>query len=730
MLLRILLCALVIVVARPGIGWADTGTSRRAPVDISEDARLYSCGKVRGKVTIRFKPDVKLKELVAWAMGFSCKNFVFAKGVGGRSAQVTIIAPKKMSRAQAWRLFLVALRSMNLAVVAKGHVLELVEAPQAKGHALSVRRRAPASSERMTRMLMRPEHISVDELAAALTALKSAAGDIVTLSRAGVVLITDYGSHVSKMAALARQVDRPLPGEKLYAIRVKHVDAVELADKLREILKAPTTAPAPRRPARRGRRKARASTSAPSVHAIPSNLVADGRTNTLFVLATKPAYRRVRAVVIRLDVPIAGEKVGHIHIYKLQNSDAEELSGSLNQLLTGNKSSAASKAARRPPTPSAGSHPSLEGEVRMGFDKPSNALMFIASMRDYLALKQIIKTLDKPRKQVYVEVTILEVETGSGFELGTTFHGGRQGKNGSVIIGGLQHKDFRSADVKGTLAKTGALGGIVGSPLAGAEKFLGTTIPSFGAFFQAISGRSDLEVLSTPHILTANHEPAEISSGENIPFKSGVVGGDITGTQPQFQPVQRQKVALTLKLTPHINASNIITLDVDLAMQGLKKDDFEGLGASWTEHSIKNTVMVHDQESVVIGGLVKESNERRVSKVPLLGDVPILGHLFRNTVSEKKRTNILVILTPHLVANNFEAHRIMQRRLRERREFLRSSSVLRGLRYRTSVDYGRKRGVIEEINRAVRRAESDAAEMRKLEQRAPAPPDGEVVTRR
>jgi general secretion pathway protein D len=353
--------------------------------------------------------------------------------------------------------------------------------------------------------------------------------------------------------------------------------------------------------------------------------------------------------------------------------------------------------------------------------------MFIASMRDYLALKQIIKTLDAPRRQVYVEVTILEVETGSGFDLGTTFHGGRRGKNGSIIVGGVQHKDFSSADVKGALSKDGALGGLIGAPLEGAEKFLGTTIPSFGAFFQAMSGRTDLEVLSTPHILTANHKAATVSSGENIPYKAGVVSGDVTGTQPQFQPVQREKVALTLEITPHINASNIITLDVDLAMKGLKRDDFEGLGASWTEHSIKNTVMVHDQESVVIGGLVKESTDRRVSKVPVLGDIPLLGYLFRHTTSAKKRSNILVILTPHLVANNFDAHRIMQRRLRERREFLRSSKVLRGLRYRTSVNYGRKRGLVEEINQAVRRAERDAAEMRKLEKRITPPADGPVV---
>src|SRR5690606_35778440 len=143
-------------------------------------------------------------------MGFTCKNFVYSAGVGGRSAKITIIAPKKMTPQQAWRVFLVGLQTMNLTVVPKGNVLKILEAPQAKTSSLPLYRRgAPAGTDQLVRMVIRPRHLSADDLTTALNTLKSKDGAVQSLGSSGMVLVTDYGSHIQKMRALIQSIDRP-----------------------------------------------------------------------------------------------------------------------------------------------------------------------------------------------------------------------------------------------------------------------------------------------------------------------------------------------------------------------------------------------------------------------------------------------------------------------------------------------------------------------------------------
>lgn len=206
-----------------------------------EEDSLYDCPEKRrkGRYVVSLKPETELTDLIKWAMTFHCKNFVYTSEISRRSSKVTIMTPNKMTANEAWRVFLVALQSMNLTVVPKGNVMEIVERPKANQQPLPIftKGRAP-STDQMVRVIMRPEFLSVEDLAGVFTELKSSEGKVKPLPNAGIVMVTDLGSNTRSMANIMLSVDKPVAGEKLYMIKVQYADANELSTKLNEILGA------------------------------------------------------------------------------------------------------------------------------------------------------------------------------------------------------------------------------------------------------------------------------------------------------------------------------------------------------------------------------------------------------------------------------------------------------------------------------------------------------------
>jgi general secretion pathway protein D len=652
------------------------------PAATGEDESLYNCAKAKGKFKVNLAPDVELKDLVTWAFSFTCKNFIFSSAIATRAAKVTIKSPEQMSAREAWRVFLVALQSMGLTVVPKGNVLEIVEYSQAKSQPLPIYTRGrPAASDQMVRAVLRPDHLPPDDVANLLTELKSKDGAVKAIPKAGVVVVTDFGSHISKMASLMSAVDTPVSGERLFMIRVKYADAVQLATTLSEILGSKEAAgggggaPTPRR---RGRGREgdspapepeTSSVSPAEVEsAVPSKIMADERTNSLIVLASEPAYLRVKALVNRLDVSIDVEGSGKIFVYPLENADAEEMGTTLTAVISGvqqppSGGGAGTPGNRRQPEPPRPQAPAgsvgdgaaaFEGQVRVTHDKPTNAIVVVASFKDFLALRDVIRRLDVPRPQVYIEATIAEIGVDNGRDLGTAWHAGAEVGDGDLIVGGVQHTNLSSLNVATLATATGLIGGALGHLLPGAEELLGQSIPSFGILFNALATTSNVNVLQSPHLLTTDNEEAEISVGQNIPYQSALVGG-FGGQQGgaggffPTQSIQRQDVELNLKITPQINASDMVKLEIDLTINDIASQDFAGLGPSWSKRTLKDTVVVKDQQAVVLGGIISDKMTHSESKVPLLGDIPVLGWLFKNTTTTSNKTELLVFITPRVV---------------------------------------------------------------------------------
>ena len=713
-----------------------------------EDEALYSCKKRTGLVAVTFKPETELKDLITWVMGYTCKNFILDPRVVSTGKKVTVMAPVKMTTTEAYRLFLVALSTMGLTIVPKGNVLRIVESAMAKSETVPIYKRGvPPDEDQVVRYILRPTYTQVETLRQALDSVRSPAGSVLV---AGTMLvITDYASQVRDMMSLARSIDVPGGSDGIYTIPVRHADATQLAQKLNDILgisaaaaqgggvrRPPTNVPtAPGMPVPQVPQQGQGGDDVAA--AVPSKILTDDRTNTLIVVSSEAGYLRVKALVDRLDIALDTESGQAIHVYPLENALAEELANTLNSAM-GQASARPGAQPGRPgapgapaavpqiPAPAPAPGPggldnlgaSLEGQVRVIGDKPTNSLIVMSSGRDFIAIKDVVRRLDQPRKQVFIEAVILEVQLTKDLEIGSSSHGGLpvDGSN-ALLLGGVQTPNLRSISAATSLASaTGLIGGLIGSPLQGSQTFLGTSIPSFGLLFQALATQNNTDVLSAPHIIAIDNEKTEFSVGNNIPYKAGLsfggfglpAAGGTSGapTGSIGQNIQRQDLNLSLNVTPHISSQDVVRLELEQETKDIAGSDAE-LGPTWSQRKLKTQVVVHDQQSVVIGGLIQERDVYSVTKVPLLGEIPILGHLFKFSTKSKKKTNLLILLTPYIIKDQLDMQQIRERKMRERQEFVESFATLNEMKYEPKVDYRRKRGLVEDINRSIQSVEED-----------------------
>jgi len=587
-------------------------------------------------------------------------------------------------------------------------VLEIVELPQARRHALPVvmpGAAAPAGDEVM-RFVFRPARIPVDDLMAALKPLASADGELVPLPRAGLLVVTDTGAHLARMRELADEVDQGGPESGVYTLPIQRARAGDLAPLLRELLAGDGAT-------------AKESGAIPA-EAAATRILVDERTNALVLLATRAAYGRARALVERLDIDTGTGGGGRAHIVALRHGDAVKMAETLNATLGG-----AAQPARTVPAKGEPAAGAIEGQVRVTADALSNSLLIWADTRDFVSVREIVRQLDSARPQVFIEALIVEVTAGQRRDIGVAWHGGRVDRKGDLWFGGLASDSLNSATfTKSQVSWTGLLAGVVGVPIPGVESLLGTSIPSFTVLFQALAENDYVDILSSPTLMTTDNVKATLSVGQNVAYKSGVRGVSTT-PGAALESIDRQKVGLTLDVTPHVGAGGEVRLDLDITIQDLIGQD--ELGPSWSERKVTNTVVVRDADTAVIGGLVARKKQKVVSKVPLLGDIPVVGHLFKTTHSEERKTNLVVLLTPYVLADPLDRARSVDRVLARRSEVLGALERLDAMEMRPHPDGSRLRGLVAEIDRAVRQVEEQKALLDSLDM-TPTIPAGPVDT--
>ncbi len=709
---RVATLALITVLARTATADVTGEPKGKEAPALGEDEQLYSCKSRSGEVAVQFKPEMEVKELLTWVMGFTCKNFVLDPRIVSTGRKVTIIAPSRMTASEAYRLFLVALSTINYTLVPKGNIVKVVESQQAKFQTLPlIKGGGVDGNDTFVRYVYRPNYAQADSLVQAFTQLKSDSGDVQLIG--GMLLVTDYGSHVKDMMSLGKLIDVPKGADGLYLLPVKHADASKLREKLDQLLGlqaavgAPVGKPDPKAP------------PMPIATAVPSKILVDERTNTLIIAATANAYERVKALVEGIDVALDIEGGASVHVYRLGSSVAEELAKTLEAAVgSGRSQPTAAKAGAPAPPPTTPVDPlgtALEGQVRVIADKPTNALIIMSSGRDYFALKEIIRQLDVPRRQVYIETVILEVSAGSSLDFGTSSHGGMPGLGG-MMLGGVQLPSLSSlALTSGAGAlPSGMVGALIGKELPNSQSLFGKSIPSYGILFQALANNDRTRVITAPSIIGIDNEETNHRSGVNISYERGsssFQNGGVTTTQN----IERKPLELKLWIKPHVFVDEQVMIELKLDSEDLGGED-RLKQPIWNNRNIETRLIVRDQQTVVVGGMTQEREFSTAAKVPLLGDLPILGHLFKYTRREKRKTNLLVMMTPYIVKDHLDLQMMVDRKLRENREFAGSFNALDHARYIPKMDYTRKRGLLEEINRSVITVEDDVATRASLKQ--------------
>ena len=367
-------------------------------------------------------------------------------------------------------------------------------------------------------------------------------------------------------------------------------------------------------------------------------VVPDERTNALIILASEHDMIKIKNLIRLLDKDTPkGE--GDIHVYYLENANAEDLSKVLMAI-----PSKEQKDTKK------GKAPVVSKEVQVVADKATNSLVITAKKDDFIVLENVIRKLDIPRRMVYIEALIMEVSMTKDFDLGVEWQAGEDvgshdGRNVGVVGGSL------SGDVISQMGTGFSLGVLGDSITIGGVEFL-----SIAAIIRAYQKDSDVNILSTPQILTTDNEEAQIIVGENVPY---ITKQETTTTDTDYTTYEYKDVGVTLKITPQINLERFVRLKIFQEVISLKKgtDEFR---PTTLKRSAETTVIVKDKNTVVIGGIIGESSDIGHYQVPCLGNIPGLGWLFSSESSTETKTNLFIFLTPHIIENPVEAKKVYQ----------------------------------------------------------------------
>ena len=664
--------------------------------------------------------DADLPELVKAISNITGRRFIY----GGKLRQIkaTVYSPEKVTVAEAYSAFLSILETNGMTLIPHGRFMKIVETPGVVTQTTPVVGTAtpvPYEDRYVTR-LYRVANVDANEVSTMLQKFKSKDGDITVYPPGNLLVITDTGSNIQRMLRIVEEVDVGGAGDQLWVEPIHYASAEEVANKLNEILDLKGGAGGKPGAAGGGGSKTGA------------RIIPDNRTNSLIVTSTSPDYMRLLELIKRIDVPQSGE--GEVHVLPLQHAGCKDLSGTLNSILGASAGGAgggggARGAAARSAPPAVGSTDDIfEGQVKVTCDEASNKLVITSSRRDYAQLRNVIDELDEPRRQVFIEAVIMDVSVDRVTTFGIGYHAGAPisspgGLSDSVLYGGENMKlslgGLPPVDQLQALAL-----GIRGPDIPIAENLFGISVPAFGVVLHAMAQDGDSNVLATPHILATDNVPAEISIGKNIPLQQNLGGGlgnlaslagggtagglgNMAGLLGSLGGMGggaglRQDVGTKIKVTPHVNDSDQVRLELseEISNEGAPVGDLAAVPIE--KRTAKTTLIVRDQQTVVIGGLMRDSATNSEVKIPVLGDIPILGVLFKQTRRVKSKSNLLLILTPYVIRDQDDLRVIFERKMQERQEFIDRYFVFDERRgWEPPVDYARSNGLIEDIRQSI-----------------------------
>ncbi len=579
-------------------------------------------------------------EAVAAAVGkMTNRNFLIDPRVRGT---INIVSARPVPSSAVYGIFLSALRLQGFTAVESGNVTKILPEADAKLHGGPLAPRGAASGDRLQTQVYTLRYTSAAQLLPVLRPIISPNNTIAAFPGTNSLVITDYGDNLRRIERIIEAIDRPGEGGEPVVIPLRYAAAADVLQTLNRVLPDSVVGT----PGQAG--------------AIDAStrlyLAQDPRTNSVIVRSENPArIEQVRSLVRQLDVPTG--TAANVHVVYLKNAEATRVAQTLRGILSGEAAPLATSAPASGAPPGApgsapgggGQPPIAQGGGMVQADPASNALLISAPDAMFAHIKAIIDKLDVRRAQVYVEALIVEITADKAAEFGVQWQSlpditrpGSQGFGGTNFTGTGTGANILEASVNpltlGTGINVGVVRGQVTIPGVG-------TVTNLAALARALETDANANILSTPNLLMLDNEEAKIVIGQNVPFITGQYAqtGSATTATP-FQTIERRDVGLTLRVKPQVSEGGTVRLQIFQEASAVR--DATPAGPITDKRAIESTVLIDDGQIVALGGLVQDDVRSGVEKVPILGDIPLLGLLFRYETRKQTKTNLMVFLRP------------------------------------------------------------------------------------
>lgn len=611
-------------------------------------------------------PDTDIMEITRHMQKLTGINLILDKDVKGK---VSISAPTPITVGDAWKAYLAALNMANFSLVKSGAFYKIINARDIRYTPTKIYTgNYTPDTENYVMRVISLKHVSAAEIARNFRPFMSRYGRIIDIKQTNTIIIADTGTNINRLAKMVKFLDVKGHEEELQIVKMKHSSAQEIAKLLDNILKGGSggAGAAAGRPGTATPRFTPGTGGGSESTAMISRIIAEPRTNSIIAMANAEGAKQLRELISKLDVRLVSSGSNRVHVYYLNYGDSEELSKTLQSIVsgaapTGGGGNAAGGATRFTSFRGGGDQesPIFSAEVKITSDKNNNALVVTASPTDWLTLKDVIGRLDIPRDQVYVEGMILEANVSKLRSFGTEYAGAYG--QGNVQRAGMLNRGAQNSDLLGLL-QTGvpvALGGFFAGVGIGPTRTIETTNPNGGtsrlkvnavnAFVKAIASHGSTNILATPQILALDNTEATFEVGQTTPIINQTVGnGGVIQNS-----TSSQEAKLSLKITPQINkVTRFVKLKINQQINDFSASESPNPsgGLPTTTRAAVTEVMVRDRDTIAMGGLLRDTERVTHTKIPILGDIPVVGWLFKNQSREIQKVNLLFFMTPRILA--------------------------------------------------------------------------------
>ena len=580
--------------------------------------------------TINLK-DTDIRELIQFVSDATGTTIVVDPVVKGK---VRVISSKPVSASELYELFLSVLDVHGYTAVRSGDIVRVIPSKDARSAPLDVSddRSSMTSDEYMTQVI-RLENISAAKLIPVLRPLVPQQAHMAAYAPSNAIIISDVSANIDKIRDIIERMDKSAV-QKTDIIKLRYAvaeDVVRMLDQLNKSAAKQTG----------GEQE--------------TLLVADARTNSVLVSGDELERARLRKLVNHLDTPL--EQSGNVKVIYLQYAEATDLAEVLTRVMKNISQLDTAEGAQ------AKSRSSNTATIEA--DEDTNALIITADADEMASLEAVIQRLDIRRAQVLVEAIIVEMQVTDGQELGLQW---LFADNDGVFGSNITRNDARLGSIAGSqLSDDGGdtpdgvdLGGLAAALAGAGGVSLGwAQLDSMGlsmtVILNALNETANTNILSTPSILTLDNQEAYITVGEQVPFVTGSftntgAGGD--GAQNPFQTIERENVGITLTVTPHINDGDSVVLDIMQEVSSISKTTVAASDVITNERKIQTKVLALDGQVIVLGGLIKDEVQDAQQKVPLLGDIPYLGRLFRSDAEVVRKSNLMVFIRTTIIRDD------------------------------------------------------------------------------